>query len=99
MPPAHAFWLATQGGARALHCDAHIGNLVPGAEADLVVMDCASTPFIAQRMERVRDIDEALFVQMALGDDRAIRQTWVAGRKVHDRDAVAAAPARRAPRR
>lgn len=99
MPPAHAFWLATQGGARALDCDAHVGNLVPGAEADLVVMDCASTPFIAQRMARVRDIEEALFVQMALGDDRAIRQTWVAGRKVHDRDAVAATAARRAPRR
>ena len=99
MPPAHAFWLATQGGARALDCDLHVGNLVPDAEADLVVMDCASTPFIAQRMARVRDIEEALFVQMALGDDRAIRQTWVAGRKVHDRDAVAATAARRAPRR
>ena len=99
MPPAHAFWLATQGGARALDCDLHVGNLVPDAEADLVVMDCASTPFIAQRMARVRDIEEALFVQMALGDDRAIRQTWVAGRKVHDRDAIAATAARRAPRR
>jgi guanine deaminase len=99
MLPAHAFWLATQGGARALDLDAHVGNLVPGAEADLVVLDCASTPFIAQRMARVRDIDEALFVQMALGDDRAIRQTWIAGRKVHDRDAADAPPARRAPRR
>ena len=94
MPPAHAFWLATQGGARALDLDVHIGNLVPGAEADLVVLDCASTPFIAQRMAHARDIDELLFVQMTLGDDRAIRQTWVAGRKVHDRDAADAAAAR-----
>jgi guanine deaminase len=99
MPPAHAFGLATQGGARALDLDARIGNLVPGAEADLVVLDCASTPFIAQRMAHARDLDEALFVQMTLGDDRAIRQTWVAGRKVHDRDAAGATPTRHARRR
>jgi len=86
MPSAHAFWLATQGGARALDLADRIGNLVAGAEADLVVLDLASTPFIAQRMARVRDVGEALFVQMTLGDDRAIRQTWIAGRKAYDRD-------------
>jgi hypothetical protein len=36
---------------------------------------------------------------MTLGDDRAIRQTWVAGRKVHDRDAAGATPTRHARRR
>ena len=86
MPPAHAFWLATQGGARALDLADRIGNLVPGAEADLVVLDLVSTPFIAQRMKHVRDLAEALFVQMTIGDDRAIRQTWIAGRKAYDRD-------------
>src|SRR5204863_6227775 len=38
MPPAHAFWLATPGGARALDLADRIGNLVAGAEADLVVL-------------------------------------------------------------
>ena len=90
MPPAHAFWLATQGGARALDLAERIGNLVPGAEADLVVLDLASTPFIAQRMAQARDVHEALFVQMTLGDDRAIRQTWIAGALAHDRDGAAA---------
>jgi guanine deaminase len=96
MPAAHAFWLATQGGARALDLGNRIGNLVDGAEADLVVLDLASTPFIAQRMAGVRGIDDALFVQMTLGDDRAIRQTWIAGRRVHDRDSP---PARRSSAR
>lgn len=86
MPAAHAFWLATQGGARALDLDTRIGDLAPGHEADLVVLDLASTPSIARRMARVRSIDEALFVQMTMGDDRAVRQTWVAGRKAWDRD-------------
>jgi len=89
MPSAHGFWLATQGGARALDLADRIGNLAPGAEADLVVLDLKSTPFIAQRMARVRDIGEALFVQMTLGDDRAVRQTWIAGRKAYDRDRAA----------
>ena len=40
-------------------------------------------------------IDEALFVQMTLGDDRAIRQTWIAGRKAWDRDEAAAVAPRR----
>ena len=88
MPAAHAYWLATQGGARALDLADRIGNLVAGAEADLIVLDLRSTPFIAQRMKRVRDIGEALFVQMTIGDDRAIRQTWIAGRKAYDRDAA-----------
>jgi len=88
MPAAHAFWLATQGGARALDLDGKVGNLAPGYEADLVVLDLASTPLIAQRIRHAGDIDEALFVQMTLGDDRAVLQTWIAGRKVHDRDAT-----------
>ena len=56
-------------------------------EADLVVLDLRSTPIVALRMEYARDIDEALGVQMALGDDRAVRATYVAGRKRYDRDA------------
>lgn len=52
------------------------------------VLDLRSTPLIAFRMRYVADIDEALGVQMALGDDRAIRATWVAGRLAWDRDAA-----------
>jgi len=77
---AQAFWLATQGGAAALDLDDRIGRVAPGFDADLIVLDLKSTPLIAQRMDYVRDIDEALFVQMTLGDDRAISSTWIAGR-------------------
>jgi guanine deaminase len=38
-------------------------------------------------MRYVDDVDEALAVQLALGDDRAIRATYVAGRLAWDRDA------------
>jgi guanine deaminase len=47
-----------------------------------------STPLIEFRMRYVNSIDEALAVQLALGDDRAIRATYVAGRLAWDRDAT-----------
>ena len=46
-----------------------------------------STPLLELRMGYAKDIDEALAVQMALADDRAIRATYVAGRRAYDRDA------------
>ncbi|MFU8881844.1 MAG: guanine deaminase [Rhodobacterales bacterium] len=82
--PLHAsqlLWLATTGSARALRLDDRIGNLAPGMEADIVVIDLASTPAIAQRSTRAQDIWEAVFPTIMMGDDRAIRATWVAGRQ------------------
>ena len=86
LPPSCALYLATRGAARALDLDDRIGSVAPGMEADLVVLDLHSTPLIEFRMRHARDLDEVLAVQMALGDDRAIRATYVAGRQVYDRD-------------
>jgi guanine deaminase len=87
LSPARAWWLATAGGALALGLDDAIGSVAPGREADLVVLDLASTPLIEFRMRHAQSLDEVLGVQMALGDDRAIRATYVAGKLAHDRDA------------
>ncbi len=83
--PAELYWLATVGSARALRADARIGNLAPGLEADLVVLDLASTPAIAQRAARADDIWQALFPTIMMGDDRATRAVWVNGCCVHSR--------------
>lgn len=80
--PLHAaqlIWLATAGSARALHMEDRIGNLTPGMEADLVVLDLASTPDIAQRSKRANSLWEALFPTIMMGDDRAITATWIDG--------------------
>ncbi len=77
--PAELLWLATAGSARALRLDDRIGRLAPGMEADLVVLDLASTPAIAQRSARAGDIWEAVFPTIMMGDDRAVRATYVAG--------------------
>lgn len=80
--PAQLWWLATVGSAAALGMERKIGRLEAGMEADLVVVDLASTPAITQRAARARDIWEALFPTIMMGDDRAILQTWVQGRPV-----------------
>jgi guanine deaminase len=81
----HAFYLATRGAAHALYLDDRIGSIAPGMDADLVVLDLESTPVIRYRMKHVADLQEALFVQMTLGDDRAVRATYVAGRRAYER--------------
>jgi guanine deaminase len=80
-----ALYLATLGGARALGLEDRIGALKAGNEADLVVLDPAATPLLKFRTERTGSIEELLFVLMTLGDDRAVKETWVAGAPASDR--------------
>lgn len=78
--PAQLLWLATQGSARALRMQDAIGNIAVGMEADLVVLDLASTPAIAQRAARAGDIWEALFPTIMMGDDRAVAEVRIGGK-------------------
>jgi guanine deaminase len=80
LPALAAFDLMTRGNAAALGLETEIGGIVPGAFADLVVLDARATPAMAHRMETIRDLEEELFVLMTMGDDRAVRQTYIAGR-------------------
>jgi guanine deaminase len=80
LPALAAFDLMTRGNAAALGLENEIGTITPGAFADLVVLDARATPAMAHRMETVRTLEEELFVLMTMGDDRAVRQTYIAGR-------------------
>ncbi|MEL6585642.1 MAG: guanine deaminase [Pseudomonadota bacterium] len=80
--PAQLLWLATAGSAQVLHAADRVGTLAPGSDADLVVLDLASTPAIAQRSGRAEDIWEAVFPTIMMGDDRAMSQVYVAGHPI-----------------
>lgn len=80
--PAQLWWLATAGSARALGLEAKVGTIAPGMEADLVVIDLASTTAIAQRAALANDLWEALFPTIMMGDDRAVRAVWIGGQPV-----------------
>lgn len=83
--PAQLLWLATVGSARALRMADRIGNATPGMEADLVVLDLTSTPAIAQRAARAEDLWEEVFPTIMMGDDRAVVEVWIGGRRVVER--------------
>jgi guanine deaminase len=84
-PAVQAFYQMTLGNARALGLEDRIGAIREGLEADIVVLDARATPAMAHRMDSVAgDLAEELFILMMMGDDRAVRQTYVAGRPVKD---------------
>ncbi|MGF0538847.1 guanine deaminase [Agrobacterium sp. ES01] len=77
--PLESFHMMTLGNAEALSLQDRIGTLEPGTDADLVVLNAASTPAMALRMETVTTLAEELFLLQTLGDDRAVVETYVAG--------------------
>ncbi|MGB7318766.1 MAG: guanine deaminase [Planktotalea sp.] len=78
---AQLLWLATRGSAKALHLQDKIGALEVGMEADIAVLDLASTPAIAQRHANAEHHWDAIFPTLMMGDDRAIEEVWIGGKK------------------
>lgn len=93
LSPYRAYYLATLGGARALYLDDLLGSFEKGKEADFVVLDWNAGQSAA-RWRQSLTVDEAgpktieqtaqlLFGVMAVGDDRNIDETWVAGKRAY----------------
>ena len=80
--PAKLWYMATIGSAQAMQLDDCIGNLTPGMEADLIVLDLESTSLIETRVLNAHDIWDVLFAQIILADDRAVKATYAGGRLV-----------------
>ena len=74
------FFLATLGNAQLLHLDHETGMLKAGYMADLVVLDPQATPLMAARHQLSASLHDVLFALMIMGDDRAVKQTYVAGK-------------------
>ena len=85
LPAFEAFHMLTAGNAAALGIEGKVGRLVPGLEADLVVLDTKATAPLRRRMERVETLAEELFTLMILGDERTTVATYAAGRRIYDR--------------
>jgi guanine deaminase len=78
--PFQSYWQLTRGNAEALSVVDKVGTLDEGTDADIVVLDAHATPAMRLRMETVETLAEELFLLQTLGDDRAIREVYVAGR-------------------
>ncbi|MDR2880913.1 MAG: guanine deaminase [Azoarcus sp.] len=86
LTPEAGFYLATLGGARALCLDEHIGNFLPGREADFVVLDPRSSVLLEARVSHATTLTGRLFALMMLGDDRCVAATYVLGEPAFERD-------------
>src|SRR6202166_1292345 len=81
--PLRAFYLATLGAARCLKLEDRIGTLDLGRETDFIVLDLQYNELIALRTGAARSLSDVLRILMTLGDDRAIKATYILGRQVH----------------
>lgn len=80
MNPFQSFYMMTLGNARALSMEDRIGTLDEGTEADIVVLDSSATSPMRLRMAAGATLAQELFLLQTLGDDRAVVETYVAGK-------------------
>ncbi|MCX8520579.1 MAG: guanine deaminase [Rhodoferax sp.] len=83
LSPQQLWWQHTAGagqvlGVRNAAGDSVVGNLLPGCDADFVVLNPKATPLLARKTALANSLDELLFAMIVLGDDRLIAHTVIA---------------------
>jgi guanine deaminase len=82
LSPQHLWWQHTAGAGAVLAVknsagQSLVGNLLPGCEADFVVLNPQATPLLARKTALASNLDELLFSMIVLGDDRLIERTVI----------------------
>ncbi|NRA87176.1 MAG: guanine deaminase [Rhizobiales bacterium] len=78
------FYMATLGNAKQLGLENEIGSIKVKNWADFIIIDPEATPVLAARQQLSESLEDALFALAILGDDRAIKATYIAGRCLHN---------------
>jgi guanine deaminase len=81
LSPTDLWWQHTGGAAAAMGLGGVVGNLLPGCEADFVLLNPEATPLLARKTRAARNLDELLFALIVLGDDRVVEQTIISQAK------------------
>ncbi|WP_374849906.1 guanine deaminase [Herbiconiux liangxiaofengii] len=94
LSPLRAFYSITRGGAEALYIDDLVGTFDIGMEADFVALDWTAGPPATAWHQSLTHTEgpltlevaaDLLFGIMMVGDERAVDQTWVAGRLAYQK--------------
>jgi guanine deaminase len=85
MRPSEAFYLATNGGARALGKSGMIGSFEVGKEADLLLVDLAALLPYGKEVAQLNDLstEDILALCIYRGNPQATLETYVRGRCVY----------------
>jgi guanine deaminase len=78
LSPQRLWWLHTAGAAQALGLNGVVGNLQPGCDADILILNPQATPLLARRTARAQSLDELLFALIVLGDERVVERAMLA---------------------
>lgn len=81
LTPSQLWYMHTAGAARALDLDQQLGHLLPGQEADFIVLNPAQKPMLERRISKTQSLEELLFAFIVLADDRVVERVFVAGVK------------------
>lgn len=85
LSPLEGLYLITQGAACAHQLSHSIGNLNPGTYADFIVVEPRFCELTEHRLKSQETPEDVLFALAMLSDDRAIIETWVAGKPQYKR--------------
>lgn len=88
VPLKTLFYLATLGGAQALHQADRVGNFEIGKEADFIILDFSAKSGLPQpgaTQPADSNSDSLLSRLVYLGDDRLVQATYIRGRAVYKR--------------
>ncbi|MEM7003553.1 MAG: guanine deaminase [Pseudomonadota bacterium] len=86
--PLQALYAITRGAAETLHLADKVGSLSAGLEADFVVLEPPRASVLAQRLDAESSLTGELFAYMFLDGERAVKETWVAGKRRYQREAA-----------
>lgn len=79
LSPSRLWYLATLGGAEALHFDGAVGNFINGKEADFLLLNPENIPIVQHRFATAKSVEEKLLLMAMLGDDRLIEEVFIMG--------------------
>lgn len=82
--PAQLLWLATTSGAAALGLAGSVGDLLPGKEADLVVLRPPAGSTLAAAWAEAEGAEQRLALALTMAREESVESTWVAGKAVWD---------------
>ena len=82
LSPQQVWWQHTAGAGQVLGVTGDngqcvSGNLLPGCEADFLVLNPQATPLLARKTALACSLDELLFSMIVLGDDRLVERTVI----------------------